>query len=151
MRKLLTILLFSTILISSPKASASEKYYPEIFNWVKKEMKITENYSPPLINMVSQKELQEIFRENNQELFQSWKEEYGPIEAKKIIDNYLNEILGLFDPKTGNIYVGEFIDKCQRNAVTAHEIAHDLQEKKAFLIIYLKEINIFLEKCKPKK
>ncbi len=132
MRKLLAIL-FSTILIFPPEASASEKYYPEIFNWVKQQMKIDEDYSSPLIQMVSQKRLQEIFKESNQKAFQSWREEYGPTKAQKMIDMYLKELIGLFDPKTRNIYVGEFMNKCKRNSIIAHEMTHDLQEKQGIL------------------
>jgi predicted SprT family Zn-dependent metalloprotease len=43
------------------------------------------------------------------------------------MDLYLNDLLGLFNPKAKVIYVGSFMEQCKFNSIVAHEITHYFQ------------------------
>lgn len=116
---LLTIVIFRGLALGMP--------YEEIFNWVANELKIEKYYPMPQIFVVSKKELQRLFRRDNQKSYARWVEEYGEDEAKKTMDTYLKGVIGLFNPKTREIHVGSFIKPCKFGSIVAHEMAHYLQ------------------------
>ncbi len=63
----------------------------------------------------------------NQNAYRLWKARYGAAQAKKILREYLNEVIGIFDPKTHIVYIGNFLPDCRGQAVLAHEFVHFFQ------------------------
>ena len=122
---LFTLLLALSLMIySGPECDFSHE---EIFAWVANELEITTNYPMPAILIVSQEELQRIFSKDNEQSLKRWAGRYGDEKANKIMDRYLKEILGLFDPKTNVIYVGNFLEPCKQQSIIAHELTHYFQ------------------------
>lgn len=99
----------------------------EIFNWVAERMEIYEQYVMPEVRMVDKEGIQAAFIEGNKNSYMRWKIEYGQDKAEKILNDYLKEIVGLFNGKDQTIYVGLFIDPCKQQAVLAHEFVHYYQ------------------------
>lgn len=98
-----------------------------IFNWVKSEMNITENYPLAEIHFLNKADLQEVFRKNNSRSFKRWTGEYGKEKADEIMALYLDNVLGLCIKETQQIYIGNFIERCKRDAIVAHELVHYFQ------------------------
>lgn len=98
-----------------------------IFNWVKTEMNITENYPLAEIHFLNKEDLQEVFRKNNDRSFKRWTGEYGKKKADEIMALYLDNVLGLCIKETQKIYVGNFIERCKRDSIVAHELVHYFQ------------------------
>ena len=118
------LLLFS----STFWAPDSHAVTPEqIFVWISRQMSIEYCYHMPEVHYVSKKRLQKVFQDFNRESFQRWRIEHGPARADRIMNSYQNRLVGLFNPKTQTIYVGDFLLPCRRNAVLAHELTHFLQ------------------------
>lgn len=111
-------------ILATPALSVSHE---EIFIWVVDELSIVKDYSMPKILLVSKKELQFVFKENTERSYQRWSQMYGNDEADRILDFYLQEVIGLFDPDTRKIYVGSFLDPCKLESIVAHELTHYLQ------------------------
>lgn len=99
----------------------------EIFEWVANRMEIYEQYPMPQIQTVDKAGIQAAFIQGNKNSFLRWKIEYGQDKAEKILNDYLNEIVGLFNGRDQTIYVGSFIDPCKQQAVLAHEFVHYYQ------------------------
>lgn len=99
----------------------------EIFMWVANEMQIDTAQAMPKILFVEKTELQAAFIEGNQKAFLRWEAEYGKVQAQRILDQYLEGVLGLFVPQTETIYVNTFLSPCRQQAILAHEITHFFQ------------------------
>lgn len=99
----------------------------EIYEWVANQMEIYEQYIMPQIQIVDKAGIQTAFIQGNKNSFLRWKIEYGQDKAEKILNDYLNEIVGLFNSKDQAIYVGSFINPCRQQAVLAHEFVHYYQ------------------------
>ena len=117
----LSIFLFFRV---GPVAANSER---EIFQWVQKEMGADSSYTMPEFRFVSKERLQELFRKDNERSFQKWADQMGNNQAQKMMKMYLTELIGLYSPATGEVYVGKFLDPCRKEAVLAHEFAHHIQ------------------------
>ena len=127
-KRILISLIFALILpvtmLIPPALSVS---HDEIFKWVFDELSITNNYSMPEILLVSKKELQIVFKDNTGQSYKRWSQMYGSEEAERILDFFLKEVIGLFNPDTKKIYVGSFLDGCKQEAIVAHELTHYFQ------------------------
>ena len=127
-KKILFSLVFFIFLIGLTGPEKARGFSDEeLLNWVTDQLKVTEDFPIPVINIVPQKELQGVFKKNNKESFKRWAEEYGQADANKILDKYLKEVAGLFNPKTKIIHVKQFEDTCREGSIVAHELAHYLQ------------------------
>lgn len=99
----------------------------EIYAWTVQQSKVTGTYEMPDIRFVDKEELKAAFKKGSENSYLRWEDEYGTDEAKKIMKEYLEGIVGLFDEKTRIIYVGNFMNQCRQQAVLAHELTHYLQ------------------------
>jgi hypothetical protein len=101
----------------------------QIFNWVADEMQINSVPSMPKILFVEKKVLQTVFINGNHKSYLRWEAEYGEAQAQRILNKYLEGVLGLFVPQTETIYVETSLPPCRRQAILAHEITHYFQHK----------------------
>ena len=101
----------------------------EIFQWTARQMEIDHQLEMPPIHYVDGSELKQVFLDNNQKAYLRWESEYGQERARKILQLYLDEIIGLFDINTGSIFIGSFLSPCRRQAILAHEMTHYFQNK----------------------
>ena len=101
----------------------------EIFRWTAGQMKVSGTVAMPAVRIVSRAEIKRIFIENNRGAYLRWESDYGEDRAQEIMQDYLSEIVGLFDPPTGVVYVGDFLSPCRREAILAHEMTHYFQQK----------------------
>lgn len=99
----------------------------QIFVWVSRQMEIEYVYSVPDIQYVSKIQLQHIFEKLSKESFRRWRMEQGQAKADRIMATYQNRLVGLFNPETQIIYVGDFLLPRRQNAVLAHEMTHFFQ------------------------
>lgn len=121
----LSLSLLLTFVIERGEASGMS--FEEIFHWVACELEIDKDYPMPQIKVVSKQELQRVFKQESERSYQRWIRRYGENEAKKAMDLYLKEVIGLFVPKLKVIYVGSFMEPCKFNSILAHEITHYFQ------------------------
>ena len=119
--------LVSACMILAFPLSSAGKTPEKIFHWVAEVLEVTDSHPLPKIEFLDKAELQSTFRQSNEKSKSKWEETYGEQKAKQIMQMYLKELMGLFDPKTKNVYVGNFIDPCRQQAVLAHELAHYFQ------------------------
>jgi hypothetical protein len=101
--------------------------HEEIFEWVAAQMNVRIRGHMPQIRLVGKKHLCTVFAKNNQRSYLRWKARYGELLARKILDLYLREILGLYDPATNTIYVSKELGACRRQSIIAHELTHFFQ------------------------
>jgi hypothetical protein len=99
----------------------------DVFTWTMQQMNIEHPVSQPGVKWVGSAELQNVFIENNRKAYLQWKRQYGPDEADAIMRTFLNEILGMFVVETQEVFVGDFLEPCRRQAILAHEYVHYLQ------------------------
>jgi hypothetical protein len=118
------LILFSTVFWSANAYGVTPE---QIFVWVSRQMEIEYVYNVPAIQYISKNKLQNIFQEVNQESFRHWRMEYGQAKADSIMATYQNRLVGLFNPETQTIYVGNFLLPCRQNAVLVHEMTHFFQ------------------------
>jgi len=107
--------------------SVEARSHGEIYAWVVDELDLKEDYPLPAVTIVSRDELRRTYRAYNAKAFKSWSSDYGEQMANQMMDFYLDNVVGLFIPKTGQVLVGDFLASCKREAVVAHEMAHYLQ------------------------
>jgi hypothetical protein len=91
------------------------------------KLEVDKDYPIPDIQLVSQERLQKIFRASNEKSFKRWADKYGKETADEMIAFYLEEVIGLFIPKTCALYVGNFLEPCKRKSIIAHELVHYIQ------------------------
>ena len=120
------MLLLASVFIVYP-GSAKGFSYDEILAWVANELEIEGDYPLPEIFITSKNNLQEILIGKTKKSHMLWAKVYGEVEARKMMNKCLDEILGLFDPETKVIYVGDFMDSCKTQSIIAHELTHYLQ------------------------
>ena len=92
------------VFFSIPISPALGVSHQKIFEWVGIQLDVNPDYPMPEIRFVSKEEIQNIFKSNTRKSYQRWAEELGKKEANRILDFYLKEVIGLFDPETQNIY-----------------------------------------------
>jgi hypothetical protein len=115
------------MLTAAPTMGFTDK---EMFTWVSGELNIENRYKMPAIQYVTKEKLSHVFKKNNERSFKRWTSEYGEEKATELIDFYLCEVIGLFIPKTGDLYVGDFIEPCKKESIVAHELTHFFQHMK---------------------
>ena len=106
------MLLLASVFIVYP-GSAKGFSYDEILAWVANELEVEGDYPLPEIFITSKNNLQEILIGKTKKSHMLWAKVYGEVEARKMMNKCLDEILGLFDPETKVIYVGDFMDSCK--------------------------------------
>jgi hypothetical protein len=99
----------------------------EIFNWVAHELSIQNTYEMPVVLFVDKETLADAFRQGNKKAYRLWQAKYGSAQAEQIMLQYLNDVIGLFEPKSQTIFIGDFLSDCRAQAVTAHEFVHFFQ------------------------
>jgi len=102
----------------------------EIFIWVADELKIEQQYTMPKIQYVTKEKLQDVFREATKRSYDRWVKKYGEEKAIELLDFFLNEVVGLFIPKTCELYIGDFLEPCKKESIVAHELTHFFQHIK---------------------
>jgi hypothetical protein len=121
------ILFTGTMVTMVTPALGSERSEEAIAHWVADRMGLTQPFDMPTMHYVDKATLGSVFREGSQQTYSSWQEEYGEDEAQKILEGYLDEIVGLFSEATLSIYVANFIESCRQEAILAHEMVHYFQ------------------------
>lgn len=99
----------------------------EVYMWVAEKMEISFLPAIPKIYFVEKDQLQTAFKKGNRASYQRWAAEFGESQARRMMDQYLEGIVGLFVPDSETIYVYEYLPPCRRQAVLAHEICHFFQ------------------------
>jgi len=113
-------------LIVQPATGACES--PEaIFRWVIQELKIEQPFEMPAVRFVERKALAGILVQSNINAYRLWLSKDEPTQAEHMRKHYLDTIVGVFDPKTKIVYIGDFLPDCRRQAVMAHEFVHYFQ------------------------
>ncbi len=122
--RVFALLLFSSTFWTSFSYGVTHE---QIFVWVSRQMDIEYFYNMPEVQYVSKSKLQTVFEEFSQKSFQRWRVQHGQAGADKIMASYQNRLVGLFNPKTQIIYVGDFLLPCRQKAILAHEMTHYFQ------------------------
>ncbi len=100
----------------------------QIYIWVALQMNIQEVNDMPVINFVGKERLQRVFQEFSHKSYTQMESDFGRDYAEEVMGLYLDNVVGLFHPDTGAIYIGAFLEPCRREAVLAHEFVHYLQD-----------------------
>lgn len=100
-----------------------------VFSWTARQMNIVDHYElrPPAVRAVSKETLRKRFIAGSADSLKRWQSIYGKERAHQIMEKYLVDIVGMFDPKAQVIYVGQFLSPCRQQAVLAHELVHFFQ------------------------
>ncbi len=122
--RVFALLLFSSTFWTSHSHGATHE---QIFVWISRQMNIEYFYNMPKVHYISKDELKKVFQEFSKESFQRWRMQHGKAGADKIMASYQDRLVGLFNPKTQIIYVGDFLMPCRQKAVLAHEMTHFFQ------------------------
>lgn len=101
--------------------------HEDIFHWVADQMQIKNAYALPVIKMVGRTELGTLFTSGSKKTITRWVADHGQSGAENLMNLYTNSAVGLFDPKTCIVYVGNFLSPCRQKAILAHEITHYIQ------------------------
>ena len=102
----------------------------EIFYWVARQMKIDDPGRMPIARYVPRQRLRTVFEKNNHQSYLHWRARYGELQAQKVLTQYLLNIIGLYDPGTGTVYVAHDLDTCKKRSILAHEMTHFFQYQK---------------------
>lgn len=112
---------------SLPAGQDEDQSRREIFQWVAHELGIPKQYPIPEISFVSKKTLQNVLRDKAGEDLEGLVGIYGDSDPEAMKRHYLRNILGLFLPKTGEIYVLKGLKPCRQGSIIAHEFTHYYQ------------------------
>lgn len=99
----------------------------EIFLWTAQMLEVEGNIAMPQVHWVDQAELQAVFVKNNKASYLRWENKWGVEQAQALLDQYLTEIVGLYETETRAVYVGNFLGFCRGEAILAHEFTHFFQ------------------------
>jgi len=99
----------------------------EVYKWVADEMEIGSVPAMPYIHFVDKDSLQAVFKASNLESFIQWEAQYGEAQAQRIMNRYLQGMVGLFDTNSETIFIYEYLPPCHRRATLAHELCHFFQ------------------------
>ena len=80
--------------------------------------------------MSPRKSLERLLKKNNEKSFKRWADKYGEEKASELMNFYISEVIGLYIPKTNDLYVGDFIKPCIKESIVAHELTHFFQTMK---------------------
>lgn len=123
------VILLAGLLLVGWRGTGHSQSIEEIFRWTAQQMKVSGDLLVPPIFIVSHAEIKQVFLGNNRNAYLRWESDYGPARAREILKGFLSEIVGLFEPSTNVIYVGDFLSPCRREAILAHEMTHYFQHK----------------------
>jgi hypothetical protein len=126
---LLPILILLLVPLYSDRAHTEDT--EEIFNWVARQMKIDDPGRMPIVCYVSRQRLRTVFEKNNHRSYLRWKARYGELQAQKVLTQYLRNIIGLYDPGTGTVYVAHDLDICKKHSILVHEMTHFFQYQRS--------------------
>lgn len=99
----------------------------EVFIWTAQTLGVSPEVDMPAVHWVDQSALQAVFRSNNADAYLRWENSLGEKQARAVMDQFLNEIVGLYEPGTNVVYVGTFLAFCRGQAILAHEFTHFFQ------------------------
>ena len=99
----------------------------QIFIWVSRQLKIEYVYDMPEVQYVGKQQLQSVFQDFSRRSYEEWQVNHGEEQARIIMANYLDRVVGFFHPATQTIYVGDYLAPCLKQSVLAHEITHYFQ------------------------
>lgn len=99
----------------------------EIYLFVAGEMAVEKVPAPPQVYFVDKDALRAAFQENIHAAFMRWKALYGEDEARRAMNRYMQELVGLFVSHSETIYVDASLPPCRRRAVLTHEFCHFFQ------------------------
>jgi len=131
------IITFSLILLTGIMANpaiGNEQRDEAIALWVADLIELTQSFDMPTRHFVDKATLGLAFEVGNKQSYFRWQEEYGEDKAHEILEEYLDQIVGLFNENSQIIYVGNFIDPCSQEAIFAHEMVHYFQHLKEGVI-----------------
>jgi succinate dehydrogenase flavin-adding protein (antitoxin of CptAB toxin-antitoxin module) len=131
-RCLLPLLMLPLLLLYSDRTHIEDT--TEIFYWVARQMKIDDPGRMPIVRHVSRQRLRTVFEKNNHRSYLRWRARYGELQAQKMLNQYLRNIIGLYDPDTDTIYVAQEICACKKRSILAHEMAHFFQYQRGAAI-----------------
>ncbi len=138
------VLLVAVVFLSAMTYADKEQKITQVFQWVKGHMGIQKDYPMPPVEFVAREKLQAIFEEETKESFRKIEESCGKEAAQKSLKFYLENIAALFIPRTGEIFVLDYTDKCERYCKLAHEFAHFFQRKKEKMAQAANEMQVML-------
>ncbi|MBR9980687.1 MAG: hypothetical protein KFF50_06645 [Desulfatitalea sp.] len=121
----ITLVALSLLLVGAGPGFGMDR--ESVFEWTLGQMGIRAFVPPPPIFFVDQQTLASVFVQGNRRAYLRWENQFGEDKARMILKDYLDDILGLFDYRTGIVYVGSFLDPCRQRAILAHELTHYLQ------------------------
>lgn len=98
--------------------------------WAADQFNLSQPFEMPVVHYVDKATLGLAFEVGNKQSYFRWQEEYGVEKADEMMEEFLNNIVGLFNEKSQIIYVGNFIDPCSQQAIFAHEMVHYFQHLK---------------------
>lgn len=131
-RCLLPMLILLLVSLNSDRAHTEDT--EEIFHWTARQMKIDDPGRMPIVRFVSRRRLRTVFEKNNRRSYLHWRARYGELQAQKVLTQYLRNIIGLYDPGTGTVYVAHDLDSCKKRSILAHEMTHFFQYRKCAAI-----------------
>ncbi len=98
-----------------------------IVRWVASQLRVGNNYAMPQIHFIGKTELGRLFAAGSDGLMTRWAAEQSSADAEQLMNLYMNSVVGLYEPKTRIIYVGNFLSPCRQKAIVAHEVTHYFQ------------------------
>ena len=104
-RILMCLILSFALRLTFYPSQAQGISHEDIFDWVSNELEIENHYQMPKITIVPKEELQRVFLKYNEKSLKRWAGVYGEERASEIMDQYLKEVIGLFNPKNNIIHV----------------------------------------------
>ncbi|MCJ8498977.1 hypothetical protein [Desulfatitalea alkaliphila] len=122
---LVVLMAWSLLLPAAIAEAPSEE--AAVLAWTLRQMGIGAAVALPPVHRVSKDELATVFVRSNRRAYLRWENQYGPDRARMILRGYMDDILGLYDTRTGTVYVGRFLDPCRGQAILAHEFTHHIQ------------------------
>lgn len=124
------ISIFSLILLAcfmANPALGDDQSDKAIALWVADQTNLSQPFDMPIRHYVNKATLGLAFEVGNKKSYFRWLEEYGEDKAVEILEEYLDNIVGLFNETTEIIYVANFIEPCSQQAIFAHEMTHYFQ------------------------
>jgi hypothetical protein len=129
--KYVLYLLLALILFPAGIGLGNDLDCDAVFSWTIRQMNIVDCYelTLPAIHVVSKENLRNMFVAGSVKAFKRWQSRYGMDRAQQIMKKHLTDIVGMFNPQTREIYVGQFLSPCRQQAVLAHELVHFFQHQ----------------------
>ena len=126
----ITIFILSITLVTYVIVMFIPKYLDNyVYKWTEYHFNASEHYEMPDIKYTPIMEIRYIFLYRNRKVYAEWFRDYGEEITDDSMNEYLSNVVALYDVKTTTVYVHEYIrPKCERYAFLAHEFTHYLQD-----------------------